>query len=241
MPSPSRSSSRAKPQLFEHLSELLGDKAQLERMMETAPLYGANDRRKRPPKPKLGRRPRPIRGPRSFGSGRPANCATNWTSCARNSKARTRVWLAQAGANAKVKQLESEIEKAKKRETKKAEQFAKKLEQVEAKWAAKYEELNKLEAREERRVRKLQAQIEALETDNKRSKRQVRQGAQLREDERRKNIGLQAQLDELRGEVKDEKPAAKKADGRGFVAADNAGRAQPSGQGFQAVAARRDF
>ena len=74
------------------------------------------------------------------------------------------------------------------------------MEQVERKWAAKYEELNKLEAREERRVRALQTQIEELELDNKRQKKQLRQSALSREEERRKVIALEAQLAELDGD-----------------------------------------
>ncbi len=111
----------------------------------------------------------------------------------------------QASARSKIKSLENEIANLQKREEKKAKNFAKKLEQIEQKWADKYGELNKLEAREERRVRALQSQIEELELDNKRGKKQLRQSAQSREEERRKVVALEAKLSELNGD----KPAAK--------------------------------
>lgn len=111
----------------------------------------------------------------------------------------------QASAKTKVRSLENEIANLQKREEKKAKNFAKKLEQIEQKWAGKYSELNKIEAREERRVRALQSQIEELELSNKRQKKQLRQSALSREEERRKVVALEAQLAELNGD----KPATK--------------------------------
>ncbi len=203
---------QGKPQLFALLTQLLEDEAQLKQLLENAPLYGATD------------------ADSAGGSGEAqdetvtapdSGAAQFWQREAEELRAALRQLRAQletaqrdlvlqAGVGAKLKRLEGEIEQAKQRETKKAEQFAKKSAQIEAKWAAKYEGLNVIEAREERRVRKLQAQIEALETDNKRAKRQVRQSAQLREDERRKVMALEARLAELRGDEKAEKPAAHK-------------------------------
>ncbi len=188
-----------KPRLFQHLANMVRDDEQLEQILETAPLYAPDEAPLPAPAP-----PQPD-----------SEAARFWQQEAcqlRESLEQLRVQLedaqdglaVQANATAKIKTLEGEINKAQKREVNKAAQFAKKLEQVERKWATKYEELNKIEAREERRVRAMQTQIEELETDNKRHKRQVRQGAQLREEERRKVIALEAKLAELG----DGKPAA---------------------------------
>lgn len=189
-----------KPRLFGHLQALVGDEAKLEQILETAPPYAPDEASLDADSSDAATPPVPD-----------SQAAHFWqqeTGKLRDSLDQLRLQLedaqsglaVQAGATAKIKRLEAEVDNAKKRETKKAAGFAKKLEQNERKWADKYEELGKVEAREERRVRALQTQIEALEVDNKRVKRQVRQGAQLREEERRKNIALQAQLDELRGD-----------------------------------------
>ena len=190
-----------KPPLSETLANLVGDAAQLEQILETAPLYGAEEASAAPPDAATA--PAPDSQAAQFWQQETEKSRASLEQLRGQLATAQRQLNVQAGAAAKIKRLEGEVEKAKKRETKKAESFAKKLEQVEAKWAAKYGELNKIEAREERRVRALQAQIETLETDNKRQKKQVRQSAQLREEERRKTIALEAKLAELRGDAAD--------------------------------------
>ena len=182
-----------KPRWFRALTELIDDPARLEQILEEAPPDAATS------PPDAATSPPPD-----------SQAAHFWhqENCKRQElveqllvelgDARQEL-AAQSGATARVKRLEAELDAAKKREVQKAAQFAKKLEQVERRWATKYEELGKVEAREERRVRALQTQIETLEADNKRHKRQVRQGAQLREEERRKAIALEARLAELNG------------------------------------------
>ena len=188
------------PHLFQHLSALIGDEDSLKEILENAPPYSTDEASLEP-----------IAPPQAD-----SEAAQFWRDEAnklRESLAQIEAQLVdahedlakQASARTKVKSLEKEIGNLQKREEKKAKNFAKKLEQVEKKWAAKYEGLNKVEAREERRVRALQSQIEALELDNKRGKKQLRQSAQSREEERRKVIALEAQLAELNGD----KPAAK--------------------------------
>ena len=92
---------------------------------------------------------------------------------------------------------ESEIDALKKREKQNAARLGQKLEKVEAKWKLKVEELEKTAARGERRLRAALAQIEELEHENKKQKKQLRQGAQIREDERKKLALLEARLEEL--------------------------------------------
>ena len=188
--------------LLAQLLRLSGDEAKLKQMTETAPLYTLGEAQLEVAAPDAATSP--------LSDAQTAQFLQQHADSLRRQLDTAQIALAaQTGATAKIKRLEAEIENAKVRETKKAAAFAKKLEQVEAKWAAKYGELGKIEAREERRVRALQTQIETLEVDNKRAKRQVRQGAQLREDERRKVLALEAQLAELRAEFL-EKPAAPK-------------------------------
>ena len=193
-----------KPRLFQHLAALVHDDEQLAQVLENAPPYSPDaprDEAETPPQPD-------------------SVAAKFWHAEARQMREsleqmRAKLEAAHQGlargenARARIQTLEAEIEKGKRRETQKAAQSAKKLEQIERKWAAKYEELGKVEAREERRVRALQSQIEELEADNKRQKKQLRQSAQSREEERKKVILLEAKVAELQNENAD-KPAAAK-------------------------------
>lgn len=184
-----------KPRLFQDLTALIGDPQKLEETLKNAPPYSTDEAAPEPMSP-----PQPD-----------SEAARFWNEEARDLRAsleQMRVQLdeargdlaAQTNAKAKIKNLENEIDNWQKREANKAKQTAKKSEQVEKKWAAKYEELNKTEARVERRGRALQAQVEELELDNKRQKKQLRQSAQSREEERRKVVALEAKLAELNGD-----------------------------------------
>lgn len=188
--------------LFHYLREIITDDENLSQIMQTAPLYAPDE---------ATENDATIEAPQVD-----SDATQFWRAEADKMRERLEQMEAQlasargelnnqASAKTKVKSLESEIASLQRRDEKKAKNFVKKLEQVEQKWADKYGELNKLEAREERRVRALQAQIEELELDNKRQKKQLRQSALSREEERRKVIALEAKLAELNGD----KPATK--------------------------------
>ncbi len=198
------------PSLFAHLRDLQSDEARLQQLLQSAPPYSQEETPLEVGAPDAATSPLSVAHNAQLEPQETRELRASLEQLRRQLADAQSALASQAGATAKVKRLENEVEQAKKREVTKVAAFAKKLEQVERKWAAKYEELNKIEAREERRVRALQGQIEALEIDNKRSKRQVRQSAQLREDERRKNIALEAQLAELRGDVSGKTAAPKK-------------------------------
>ena len=198
------------PTLFAHLLNLVADEAELRQIIESAPPYTRDDAAPESAPSDAATPPAPDSQSAHFWQQETDKLRAALDELRRQFKDARNALAAQAGATAKLKRLENEIEMAQGREAKKAASFARKLEQVEAKWAAKYEELNKIEAREERRVRALQTQIETLEADNKRAKRQVRQSAQLREDERRKVMALEAQLAELRAESPGKAEAPKK-------------------------------
>ena len=181
--------------LFGELSAFIGDPQKLEEFTKNAPPYSTGEAA-----------PAAIAPPQA--DAQSAHFGHDEVCQLRASLEQIQLQLAQTrgdvaalhGAQAKIKSLESEIAGGKQREANKEKQFAKKLEQIEKKWAAKYDELNKIEARAERRVRALQSQIEELELDNKRGKKQLRQSAQSREEERRKVVALEAKLAQLSGD-----------------------------------------
>ena len=190
-----------KPRLFQYLAEIVCDEEKLSEILKTAPPYA----------PGGEEAVRAVETPEPD-----SQSAHFWHDAAMEAKelleeiapklrelAGTEAQLERT--QSRVKTLEAEIEKWKRSETQKAAKTAKKLEQVERKWAAKYEELGKAEAREERRVRAMQTQIEELELSNKRQQKQVRQSAQSREEERRKVIALEARIAELCGQSDDDK------------------------------------
>ncbi len=191
---------------FEGVTRLLGpllemvmDDEKLIQIMQTAPLYGAQEAA---PEPQES--PAPDSQAARFWQGEACKIGEELDAM-RAQLAEARAQL-ERGANAgvRIKTLESEVANWKKRELQKAAQAEKKLGQLERKWAAKYAELEKLGTREERRARALQSQIDELELDNKRQKKQLRQSAQSREEERKKVIALEARLSQLNGDKKAE-------------------------------------
>ena len=191
-----------KTRLFQYLSALVEEDAKLAEFIENAPPYSPDA-----PQVEAVAPPQPDSSSAKFWQAETCQLRDDLEQTQLELEA-ARAGLARGeNARARVQTLEAEIEKGKRRETQKAAQSAKKLEQIERKWAAKYEELGKVEAREERRVRAMQTQIEELELDNKRQKKQLRQSAQSREEERRKVVALEAKLAELQTQNAD-KPAA---------------------------------
>ena len=106
-------------------------------------------------------------------------------------------------SEARLSALETQVENLKKREQQTAAQTDKKIASIEKKWKAKYEELERTHARSERRLRALLTQVEELEHENKRQKKQIRQGAQAREDERKKVVLLETRVSELSPDAPD--------------------------------------
>lgn len=115
-----------------------------------------------------------------------------------------------ATSDARIATLESEAQGAKRREKQNVLQATKRLAGAEKKWAEKYDELERTHARSERRLRALLTQVEELEAENKKQKKQIRQGAQSREDERKKVVSLEAKINEL---APDETPTAEQNGG----------------------------
>ena len=181
--------------LFGQLSALIGDPQKLEEIIENAPPYSTDET---PPEPFVP--PQADSQAAHFWREQAMRAKDLLEEIAVKSRELAATQAQIERAQARVQTLEQEIAGGKQREVNKEKQFAKKLEQVEKKWAAKYDELHKIEAREERRVRALQSQIEELELDNKRGKKQLRQSAQSREEERRKVIALEAKLAQLSGD-----------------------------------------
>ena len=181
--------------LFSELSALIGDPQKLKELIENASPYSTDETPTEPIAP-----PQADAEAAHFWREQAMSAQDMLEEIAVKSRELAATQAQAERAQARVKTLENEIANGKQREINKEKQFAKKLEQIEKKWAAKYEELGKIEAREERRVRALQSQIEELELDNKRGKKQLRQSAQSREEERRKVIALEAKLAQLRGD-----------------------------------------
>ena len=201
-----------KPRLFGHLAALVSDVEKLREIIETAPPYSpdALNAPVEAPAETEAIAPEPDSEAARFWRDKALNAKEMLEEAATQLRQMADLETQLASARGRIKSLELEVENAKKREAQKAAKAAKKLEQVEAKWAAKYEELGKVEAREERKLRKLQGQLAETEADNKRHKRQVRQGAQAREEEHRKVVALEARVAQLCGDDESKSAQSKK-------------------------------
>ena len=181
------------PRVFKHLTDLVNDEEAFSELLKNAPLYGAEA----PAEPAPPAAP-PADSPAAhFWRERAELAAT----ALENLEAQTREMQAKIArlesADARILTLQSEIAMGKKRDKHSAATAAKKLAQLEKKWADKYLELEKNYARQERRLRASEGGCEEFKAENKRQKKQLRQSAQSREEERKKVVALETKLAQL--------------------------------------------
>ena len=180
----------AKPQIFKYLWNLIQDREAFETWLSNAPGIEA-------PTETAPDAPAPDSESAKFWH---AQAQLNTEKLAKLDAALSQIETQNArlaASDARIQSLETEARAAKAREKQSADKAAKRLAGAEKKWAEKYAELETSRARSERRLRALLTQVEELEAENKRQKKQIRHSAQGREDERKKVVALEAKLGEL--------------------------------------------